>query len=229
MKPKEWEQFKELLRKNNPDKEIDFDNEFDKSLSHIESIEIAKGKKLKVEPPLSPLEKSLAIYYKPILQEARKAATRHRERAKEFVPKMYKTLKEVYDNLKIKFDPLKAREMIVKDLRGDWDKDTIVGLLPPEAKDSVKREAGLASGRVRKNRTARSKMVEVPLAEQIKAKIIALKDKRLALLEDISDLKNIRIESVIEKQVIQEAEPVMTITAQEAAKVIKEEYRRAKG
>jgi hypothetical protein len=76
--------------------------------------------------------------YDDILEKAREAAEQFRSTAKEFIPKMYKALRNENHNI----SPEDARDRIEKDCVGIWSKSTILHALPDEAKNKEKQKAG---------------------------------------------------------------------------------------
>jgi len=76
--------------------------------------------------------------YDDILEKAREAAEQFRSTAKEFIPKMYKALRNENHNI----SPEDARDRIEKDCVGIWSKRTILDALPDEAKNQEKQKAG---------------------------------------------------------------------------------------
>jgi hypothetical protein len=76
--------------------------------------------------------------YDDILEKAREAAEQFRSTAKEFIPKMYKALRNENHNI----SPEDARDRIEKDCVGIWVKRTILDALPDEAKNREKQKAG---------------------------------------------------------------------------------------
>jgi hypothetical protein len=76
--------------------------------------------------------------YDDILEKARQAAEQFRSTAKEFIPKMYKALRNENTNI----SPDDAKDRIEKDCVGIWSKRTILDALPDEAKNQEKQKAG---------------------------------------------------------------------------------------
>jgi DNA repair exonuclease SbcCD ATPase subunit len=76
--------------------------------------------------------------YDELLEKARKAGEQFRSTAKEFIPKMYKALRNENRNI----SPEDARDRIEKDCVGIWVKRTILDALPDEAKNQEKQKAG---------------------------------------------------------------------------------------
>ena len=76
--------------------------------------------------------------YDDILEKARESAEQFRSTAKEFIPKMYKALRNENHNV----SPEDARDRIEKDCVGIWVKRTILDALPDEAKNQEKQKAG---------------------------------------------------------------------------------------
>ena len=88
--------------------------------------------------------------YDELLEQARQRADAFRSTAKEFIPKMYKALRDENPNT----SPGDARDRIEKDCIGIWSKRTILDALPNEAKDPEKQKSGRLSQR--KTNSARS-------------------------------------------------------------------------
>jgi hypothetical protein len=80
--------------------------------------------------------------YDELLEEARQRADAFRSTAKEFIPKMYKALRDEDPNTS---SPGDARDRIEKDCIGIWSKRTILDALPNEAKDPEKQKSGRLS------------------------------------------------------------------------------------
>jgi hypothetical protein len=76
--------------------------------------------------------------YDDILEKAREAAEQFRSTAKEFIPKMYKALRNENHNI----SPEDARDRIEKDCVGIWSRRTILDALPDEAKNQEKQKSG---------------------------------------------------------------------------------------
>jgi hypothetical protein len=76
--------------------------------------------------------------YDDILERAREAAEQFKSTAKEFIPKMYKALRDENPNI----SPEDARDRIEKDCVRIWSKSTILHALPDEAKNKEKQKAG---------------------------------------------------------------------------------------
>ena len=81
--------------------------------------------------------------YDELLEQARQRADAFRSTAKEFIPKMYKALRDEDPNI----SPGDARDRIEKDCIGIWSKRTILDALPNEAKDPEKQKSGRLSQR----------------------------------------------------------------------------------
>ena len=81
--------------------------------------------------------------YDELLEQARQRADAFRSTAKEFIPKMYKALRDEDPNT----SPEDARDRIEKDCIGIWSKRTILDALPNEAKDPEKQKSGRLSQR----------------------------------------------------------------------------------
>ena len=81
--------------------------------------------------------------YDELLEQARQRADAFRSIAKEFIPKMYKALRDEDPNT----SPRDARDRIEKDCIGIWSKRTILDALPNEAKDPEKQKSGRLSQR----------------------------------------------------------------------------------
>lgn len=75
--------------------------------------------------------------YDDILEKARKSAEQFRSTAKEFIPKMYKALRNEKPNI----SPEDARDRIDKDCVEIWSRRTILDALPDEAKNQEKQKA----------------------------------------------------------------------------------------
>ena len=75
--------------------------------------------------------------YDELLEQARQRADAFRSTAKEFIPKMYKALRDEDPNT----SPGDARDRIEKDCIEIWSKRTIIEALPDEAKDPKKQKA----------------------------------------------------------------------------------------
>jgi hypothetical protein len=76
--------------------------------------------------------------YDDILEKARKSAEQFRSTAKEFIPKMYKALRNEKPNISSE----DARDRIEKDCVEIWSRRTIIDALPDEAKNQEKQKAG---------------------------------------------------------------------------------------
>jgi len=81
--------------------------------------------------------------YDELLEQARQRADAFRSTAKEFIPKMYKALRDEDPNTSAG----DARDRIEKDCIGIWSKRTILDALPNEAKDPEKQKSGRLSQR----------------------------------------------------------------------------------
>jgi hypothetical protein len=75
--------------------------------------------------------------YDELLEQARQRADAFRSTAKEFIPKMYKALRDEDPNT----SPGDTRDRIEKDCIEIWSKRTIIEALPDEAKDPKKQKA----------------------------------------------------------------------------------------
>jgi hypothetical protein len=77
--------------------------------------------------------------YDDLLEELkRKVDAFRRTTAKEYIPNMYRALRNQYPSL----SPQDARERIERDCFGIWEERTILDALPDEAKDLKKQKAG---------------------------------------------------------------------------------------
>jgi hypothetical protein len=76
--------------------------------------------------------------YDDLLREAKANAEAFALTAREYIPKMYKALRE--EDPKISADD--ARDRIQKDCAGIWSRRTILDALPSEVKDPKKQKAG---------------------------------------------------------------------------------------
>jgi hypothetical protein len=113
--------------------------------------------------------------YKELLQQARtKNDEVSRAVAGQFVPQLYAELRTQ------DYSPKLARTKIVEDCVPMWAQSTILDLLPPEAKDGVRAEAGRNSAEKRKERRQSEKKYKVLLNHvaitQIHEAIIASTD-----------------------------------------------------
>ena len=116
--------------------------------------------------------------YDDILENARQAAERFKFTAKEFIPKMYKALRNENSNI----SPEDARDRIEKDCVGIWSKSTILHALPDEAKNQEKQKAG----RLRQKEVNSAAFSAAPSQQQEEEKkivIAAIQGKSVA--EDI--------------------------------------------
>jgi hypothetical protein len=75
--------------------------------------------------------------YDTLLEQAKERADAFRSTAKEFIPKMYKALRDEDPNA----SPEDIRDRIEKDCVEIWSKRTILEALPDEAKDPKKQKA----------------------------------------------------------------------------------------
>jgi hypothetical protein len=75
--------------------------------------------------------------YDKLLEQAKERADAFRSTAKEFIPKMYKALRDEDPNA----SPGDIRDRIKKDCVKIWSKRTILEALPDEAKDPKKQKA----------------------------------------------------------------------------------------
>jgi len=91
--------------------------------------------------------------YKELLKAARmKIDEARRAVAGQFVPQLYAELRNQ------DFSPKLARTKIVEDCVPMWAESTILDLLPPEAKEGVRADAGRRSAEVRKERRQSKKI-----------------------------------------------------------------------
>jgi hypothetical protein len=75
--------------------------------------------------------------YDELLEEVRAKAEVLRSSAKQYIPNMYKALRDEDPNT----SPWDARDRIDKDCTGIWSKRTILDALPDETKDLKKQKA----------------------------------------------------------------------------------------
>jgi hypothetical protein len=76
--------------------------------------------------------------YDELLEQVKAIAEAHQSKAKEYIPKMYWTLRNEDSN----FTPEDARDRIEKDCVGIWSSRTLLDASPDEAKDVKKQKAG---------------------------------------------------------------------------------------
>jgi hypothetical protein len=117
--------------------------------------------------------------YDDILEKAREAAEQFRSKAKEFIPKMYKALRNENANI----SPEDARDRIEKDCIGIWSKRTILDALPDEAKNQEKQKAGRLRQKEH-NSAAFSAAPSSPQQEE-KKKIVVAAVQGKSVAEDI--------------------------------------------
>jgi hypothetical protein len=79
--------------------------------------------------------------YDELLEEVHNIGNAHRSKAREYIPKMYRALRDENPNL----TPEDARVRIEKDCLSIWSKRTMLDALPDEAKDLEKQKAGRLS------------------------------------------------------------------------------------
>jgi hypothetical protein len=117
--------------------------------------------------------------YDSILEKAREVAEQFKSTAKEFIPKMYKALRNENPNISAE----DARDRIEKDCVGIWSKRTILEALPDEAKNQGKQKAG----RLRQNKqnSAAFSAAPSPQQEEKKQKIIVANIQGKSVEEDI--------------------------------------------
>jgi hypothetical protein len=97
--------------------------------------------------------------YDNLLQKARDTAEQFKSTAKEFIPKMYYSLRRENSNISAE----DARDRIQKDCFGIWSKRTIVDALPDEAKNQEKQK----TGRSRQKEHNSAALAAAPLKQKI--------------------------------------------------------------
>jgi hypothetical protein len=112
--------------------------------------------------------------YNDLLEEVRTKLVEFRLfTARDYLPKMYYTLRE-------EFTPENARDRIEKDCRGIWRKRTIGKFLPDEAKNSMKVKAG----RLRKKRPNCAALIA---AQREKQEVITIDNTGKSYIENPID------------------------------------------
>lgn len=114
-------------------------------------------------------------HYNELLQEARmKTDEAKRAVAGQFVSQLYAELR------KQGFSPFAARSQLLDDCVPMWDKETILHLLPSEAKEEAKAIGGRRSAEVRKEKSRSEKKYKIMLNHvamvQINDAIVASED-----------------------------------------------------
>jgi len=129
--------------------------------------------------------------YDDLLEEARTKAEAFRSSAKEYIPKMYKALRNENPNI----SPEDARDRIEKDCVGIWVKRTILDALPDEAKNQEKQKAGRLRQKEH-NSAAFSAAPSLEKEEKKKMVVAAIQGKSIEedipLTSDISESNNSR-------------------------------------
>ena len=150
-------------------------------------------------------------HYKELLQAARmKNDEARRAVAGQFVPQLYTELRTQ------DYSPVVARTKIVEDCVPMWAESTILDLLPPEAKEEGKAEAGRRSAEVRKERRLSEKRYKVLLNHvaiaQIHEAIIASTDGNVWIYLNAKH-DYVRAEPVTPKSVTAEPIAVKTVSS----------------
>ena len=146
--------------------------------------------------------------YKELLQQARiKTDEAKRAVAGQFVPQLYEELRNQG------FSPFAARSQILDDCVPMWAEETILHLLPSEAKEGAKGIGGRRSAEVRKERSRSEKKYKIMLNHvamvQINDAIMASDDGRIWIYANAKH-DFINAEPVTPKSVTPEAIPMKT-------------------
>jgi hypothetical protein len=132
--------------------------------------------------------------YDDLLEYARTKAEAFRSSAKEYIPKMYESLRRENPDI----SPEDARDRIEKDCVGIWSKRTILDALPEEAKNKEKQKAG----RLRQKEHNSAAFSAAPFQQQEeKKKIVVATIQGKSVEEDIprtSDLSSTNNSSLSE-------------------------------